>query len=175
MKRTIILVFLLIFSLSSCTGFESVEEYNKRNTTKKSNITAFVSIDCKDALNNKNLLDEAVEKALPKDGVILKDYKASVAKGETAYSLILKVAKNNNIQIDCLSPEESSYNTAYIKGIGNLYEKDCGKNSGWIFYVNGVSSQVGCSDYYVKNSDVIEFTYVCDINKLYKKEEKWES
>ena len=27
MKRTIILVFILIFSLSSCTGFESVEEY----------------------------------------------------------------------------------------------------------------------------------------------------
>ncbi len=172
MKRTIILVFILIFSLSSCTGFESVEEYNKRNTTKKSNITATVSIDCKDVLKNIKTLDKAVKKIIPKNAYFLKNYKASVEKGDTAYSLILKVAKNNNIQIDCLSPQESSYNTAYVKGIGNLYEKDCGKNSGWIFYVNGVSSQVGCSDYYVKDKDVIEFTYICDINKIYQKEEK---
>ncbi len=172
MKKTVILVFLMIFTLSSCTGFESVKEYNKRNTTKKSNITATVSIDCKDVIKNIETLDNSVKKSgiIPDNGYFLKDYKASVSKNETAYSLILKVTKSNNIQIDCLSPEESSYNTAYVKSIGNLYEKDCGKNSGWIFFVNGKSSQVGCSDYYVKNNDVIEFTYICDINKLYKKE-----
>lgn len=31
-----------------------------------------------------------------------------------------------------------AYNSAYIEGIGNLYEFDCGNLSGWMYSVNGV-------------------------------------
>lgn len=29
------------------------------------------------------------------------------------------------------------YNSAYVQGINNLYEKDCGQWSGWMYEVNG--------------------------------------
>ena len=29
------------------------------------------------------------------------------------------------------------YNSYYVEGIGNLYEFDCGSESGWMYKVNG--------------------------------------
>ena len=51
------------------------------------------------------------------------------------------------------------YNSAYIEGIGNLYEFDCGERSGWKYSVNGEVPRVGCSGVKVKPSDKIVFFY----------------
>lgn len=34
------------------------------------------------------------------------------------------------------------YNSAYIEGINNLYEFDCGELSGWMYKVNGLVPQL---------------------------------
>ncbi len=39
------------------------------------------------------------------------------------------------------------YNSYYVEGIGNLYEFDCGKESGWMYKVNGRFPNYGCSSY----------------------------
>ena len=57
------------------------------------------------------------------------------------------------------------YNSAYIKGIHNLYEFDCGNLSGWMYKVNGWFPNYGCSRYSLKQGDVIEWVYTCDLGR----------
>ncbi|MDD3403227.1 MAG: DUF4430 domain-containing protein [Hespellia sp.] len=53
-----------------------------------------------------------------------------------------------------------SGNSGYVSGIGGLYEKDCGSQSGWKYYVNGVTPNKGCGNYQCSNGDSIVWTYV---------------
>ena len=55
------------------------------------------------------------------------------------------------------------YQTTYIEGLGNLYEKDCGARSGWMFAVNGVFPNYGASDCTVQDGDSIRWLYTCDL------------
>ena len=43
----------------------------------------------------------------------------------------------------------------YIEGINNLYEFDCGEQSGWMYSVNGWFPNYGCSRYQLKDGDVV--------------------
>ena len=52
------------------------------------------------------------------------------------------------------------YNSVYIKGINNLYEKDCGACSGWVYTVNGQTTDCGASAYKLKDGDEIQWTYI---------------
>lgn len=55
------------------------------------------------------------------------------------------------------------YNSAYIEGINNLYEFDCGELSGWAYKVNQWFPNYGASRYLLKDGDVIEWLYTCDL------------
>jgi len=55
------------------------------------------------------------------------------------------------------------YNSVYIVGINNLYEFDCGELSGWRYKVNGLFPNYGGSRYGLKDWDVIEWVYTCDL------------
>lgn len=57
------------------------------------------------------------------------------------------------------------YNSAYIEGIGNLYEFDCGELSGWMYKVNGWFPNYGCSRYRLKSGDRVEWVYTCDLGR----------
>ena len=57
------------------------------------------------------------------------------------------------------------YNSAYVQGINNLYEKDCGQWSGWMYEVNGWYPNYGCSRYQVQDGDNIEWHYTCDLGR----------
>ena len=59
--------------------------------------------------------------------------------------------------------ETVAYDSVYIEGIANLYEFDCGGNSGWMYCVNGFFPSYGCSKYEVKDGDVIEWKYTCNL------------
>ena len=54
-------------------------------------------------------------------------------------------------------------NSAYVEGINNLYEFDVGSLSGWMYNVNGWYPNYGCSRYQVKDGDVVEWRYTCDL------------
>lgn len=53
----------------------------------------------------------------------------------------------------------------YISGIGDLYEKDCGSMSGWLYAVNGHAPNIGCNSYALNNGDSVLFIYTCNMGK----------
>ena len=55
------------------------------------------------------------------------------------------------------------YNSAYVEGIHNLYEFDCGSGSGWMYRVNGWYPNYGCSRYQLSQGDTVEWRYTCDL------------
>ena len=56
---------------------------------------------------------------------------------------------------------------AYIEGIGNLYEFDCGSVSGWMYRVNGEFPKISPVD--VPDA-VVKASYEIDLNKISKYE-----
>ena len=80
---------------------------------------------------------------------------AGVEKGDKAYS----EATGIHMEFE----DTPMYNSAYIEGINNLYEFDCGELSGWMYKVNGWFPNYGCSRYQLKEGDVIEWVYTCDL------------
>jgi len=74
--------------------------------------------------------------------------------------LLERITKENSIALD--SEYTPLYGTYYVKGIGGLYQFDCGSESGWMYSVNGRTPNVGASNYQVSNGDAIVFYYVCE-------------
>ncbi len=60
---------------------------------------------------------------------------------------------------------EIVYKNAYIQKMGDYREKDYGPSSGWLYYVNGESAMVGCSDYILSDKDEILWKYVKDFSQ----------
>ena len=64
---------------------------------------------------------------------ILPQTEVEFEEGQTVFDILLKVAKERQIQIEF----RGSKKNAYIRGIDNLYV-DKGGQSGWVYSVNGV-------------------------------------
>ena len=75
--------------------------------------------------------------------------------------LHIKKTKEPGIQIS--SKYTPLYDSYYVEGINQLYELDCGKNSGWMYSVNGTFPNYGASAYKPKDGDVILWVYTCDL------------
>lgn len=129
-------------------------------TTQKQNTCTFV-IECKTILNNMDSLKSNKKEFLPADGVILKKTTVTFEDGETVFDVLKRICKENNIQME--SSYTPGYDNYYIEGINQIYEKDCGTKSGWMYCVNGTFPNYGCSDYKLKNGDEVEWRYTCDL------------
>ena len=66
-------------------------------------------------------------------------------EGESVFDVLKRVCRENKIHMEF--SETPVYQSAYIEGIGNLYEFDCGEGSGWMYRVNGEFPNYGCSRY----------------------------
>lgn len=55
--------------------------------------------------------------------------------------------------------------TAYIKGIGGLYEKEHGAMSGWCYMVNGEKINKGCGRYKLSAGDELRWEYCTDFQE----------
>ena len=120
--------------------------------------TVTFSIHCKEILEHKDLWKEGIEEIIPKDGSFFNGT-VEFTQGETVYDILKRICAENHIALDCVFTP--LYGTYYIKGMGNLYEFDCGSESGWKYSVNGELPGTGSSDYVVKVGDKIEFYYEC--------------
>lgn len=98
---------------------------------------------------------------VPADGIILPSTKVKFKDGETVFDVLKLVVRENKIPMQY----EGSKGTPYIKGINNLYEFDGGPLSGWMFSVNKVYTNYGCNQTKLKNGDLIEWNYTCDMGK----------
>lgn len=120
-----------------------------------------VNISCATVLNNMDKLKEEKKDIVPPGGIILSGCQIEIQEGDSAYEVLKRACQENRIHMD--SDFTPAYGSAYIKGIGNIYERDCGSLSGWTYRVNGVFPSVGCSSYEVHEGDVVEFLYTCDM------------
>lgn len=119
------------------------------------------SISCATVLDNMDILDKSKKEIIPDDGWILKPVTVTFNEGESVFDVLKQVCKDNKVQLEfSFTP---IYNSAYIEGINNLYEFDCGSLSGWMYEVNDWFPNYGCSRYEVKNGDVIEWQYTCSL------------
>ena len=123
--------------------------------------TVFIS--CATVLDKLALLGPAKAALIPADGVLLATVTVEFSEGESAFDLLRRVTRDAALHFEfALTP---ALGTAYIEGIGNLYEFDCGELSGWMYSANGVFPSYGCSQYIVQPGDSLRFLYSCDLGE----------
>ena len=119
------------------------------------------SISCATILNNWDKCDESKKLLVPADGVILPSTNVPFSEGESVFDVLQRVCRDNKIHME--SVWTPMYNSAYVEGIHNLYEFDVGSLSGWMYSVNSWFPNYGCSRYQLKDGDVVEWRYTCDL------------
>lgn len=123
-------------------------------------LTCTLSVKCDTILNNLSLLNSEKINIVPKDGIIFAEKTVVFYEGDSVFDLLLREMKTNNIHMEFVNTP--LYDSAYIEGIANLYEFDCGKQSGWVYKVNGQLANYGCSLCELKAGDRVEWVYTCN-------------
>lgn len=122
-----------------------------------------VAIRCDTIFDNTDKLADGIADILPEDGIILHETEIDFSDGDSVFDVLLSVTEEKKIHMEFTSTPV--YDSAYIKGIANIYEFDCGDVSGWMYSVNGEFPNFGCSNYKVKSGDRIEWIYSCDLGR----------
>ena len=126
---------------------------------KSTKYTCTFSIECSTILNNLDMLDPDKLDAVPSDGIILPAQTVTFYEGESVYDVLKRICAEKGIHMEAsFTP---MYNSAYVEGIHNLYEFDCGQASGWMYRVDGWYPNYGCSRYQLKQGETVEWRYTC--------------
>ena len=123
---------------------------------------ATLSVTCAVLVGNA-ALDSEKAALVPADGVIFPAASVEFYSGESVFNLLSREMRKNGIHMEFKS--SAAYRTAYVEGIGNLYEFDAGELSGWMYRVNGSFPNKGCSSYLLSDGDTVEWVYTCDLGK----------
>ncbi|MDE7156820.1 MAG: DUF4430 domain-containing protein [Lachnospiraceae bacterium] len=150
-------------SESEPEGTSMPEEPDIQEVDTRKIYTCTLSIECTSILNHLSDLDPDKLDILPKNGIIFPAQTVTFYEGETVYDVLQSVCRENKIHME--ASWTPMYNSAYVEGIGNLYEFDCGSGSGWMYRVDGWYPNYGCSRYQLKQGDKIEWRYTCDLGK----------
>ncbi len=136
-------------------------EPENQEVNKGKSYTCTFSIECSTILNNLSDLDPNKREMVPSNGVILSTTTVTFYEGESVFDVLQRLCKEKGIHME--SSWTPIYNSAYIEGIHNLYEFDCGDLSGWMYRVNGWYPNYGCSRYQLAQGDKVEWRYTCDL------------
>ena len=139
------------------------ESISKYELEKSDELTCTLSVRCDTILKNISLLKKEKIEILPQDGVIYPKQTVTFSQGESVFDLLVREMKKNKIHLEFV--KTPGLNSAYIEGIGNLYEFDCGDMSGWMCKVNSQFLKTGPSDYTLKDKDNVEWVYTCNLGK----------
>lgn len=126
----------------------------------ESAMTCTFSIRC-DTLLGNSALPEEKKGLIPPDGVILSATSVPFSEGESVFNLLRRLTRQNGIHLEFT--KVPAYGSAYIEGIQNLYEFDCGSGSGWMYKVDGIFPRFGCSQYTLTPGCAVEFVYTCNL------------
>lgn len=119
-----------------------------------------ISISCAELLSSLDGCAPEVAAIVPESGWMLSPVTVTFTEGESVFDVLRRVCMENGIHME--SSSTAGYNSAYIEGIGNLYEFDAGEQSGWLYSVNGWFPNYGCSRYELSDGDVICWVYSTD-------------
>lgn len=125
--------------------------------------TCTFSVECSTILNNLDDLESEKLDVLPSNGIIFPAQTVTFYEGESVYDVLQRICRENKIHMEAsFTP---MYNSAYVEGIGNLYEFDCGSGSGWMYRVDGWYPNYGCSRYQLRDGETVEWRYTCDLGR----------
>ena len=140
---------------------ETTTAKQEETTEAPKQLTCTISINCSTILDNMDKLDPAKKDFVPSNGWILKKTTVTFEKGETVHDILKRVCMDKGIHME--STYTPVYDSAYVEGINQLYEFDCGSESGWMYKVNGWFPNYGSSQYEVSDGDDIAWVYTCDM------------
>ncbi len=132
-------------------------------TTPEGKASCIISVRCDTVFLNRDFIEPSILESLPENGVILSPVKVDMKENDSVFDILERTLRGKNIHMEFTNTP--MYKSAYIEGISNLYEFDCGELSGWMYKVNGDFPDYGSSLYEVKSGDVIEWVYTCDRGK----------
>lgn len=135
-----VLAVIAVFTLQGRNQNHDIAKEAEKNCTLK--------IDC------QSISDENQKF---KDGIIYLNENAVFYEGDTAIEVMKRELEKNEIHYE--TDNSFGDENAYVKGIANIYEKDYGELSGWLYYVNGEMPNCGAGQYEIKENDVIEWKY----------------
>jgi hypothetical protein len=121
------------------------------------------SIECGTILSNWDKLVSSKQGIVPSNGVILAPRTVTFSEGESVFDVLLRETRNSGIHMEFVNTP--LYNSAYIEGIANIYEFDCGELSGWMYSVNGWFPNYGSGRYVLQAGDVVEWHYTCSLGR----------
>ena len=169
LRKSVVVFTALIITilLSSCGGSTiapAVPAADIAKTAAETNYhTCTLSVRCDTILLNMTNLKPEKAELVPKDGVLFFSQSAGFYEGENVFILLQREMKQAKIHMEFVNTPV--YESAYIKGINNLYEFDCGELSGWTYQVNNLFPDYGPSQYQLQTGDIVEFVYSCDLGR----------
>lgn len=132
-------------------------------TVSSTAYTCTLSVSCATILEHMDWLDSDKTELVPGDGVLFPATEVTFYEGESVFNVLQRETKKAKLHMEF--ENTPIYNSAYIEGVGNLYEFDCGELSGWMYKVNGWFPNYGCSRYQLQDGDIVEWVYTCDLGK----------
>ena len=160
MKRFVKIV-ALILSLMLLCGCGKSDGVEVADTNGDGKLTCTLEIRCDTLLGSLDKLSEGKAALVPEDGMLLPVTEVEFTGGNSVFDVFRQTLKNQKIHFEYV--DASTYDSVYIEGIGNLYEFDCGPQSGWMYSVNGTYPGLGCSGYTLADGDVIVFSYTLNL------------
>lgn len=156
---TYLFVLLIMVIMCSCGSDEKTVTLADNNSDGK--ISCTIEVRCDNLLSQLDNLTKEKAEIVPLDGTVVARTEVILNGGETAFDILRNVVREEKIHFEYV--DASAYKSVYIEGIANLYEYDCGPQSGWMYSVNGVFPGIGCSSYTLCDGDEIVFAYTCDL------------
>lgn len=123
--------------------------------------TCTISISCAEILEVPEQCNPEKLELVPEDGWLLEPTQVRFRQGQSVFDVLKAVCQEKKLHLEFMNTP--LYNSAYIEGIGNLYEFDCGELSGWMYAVNDWFPNYGCSRYQLQDGDEIRWVYTCDL------------
>lgn len=153
----VLIAMVLAIGFVWVTDFQSTDEYYSGEGTAKENVIGTVTM----TIRCDTVAGKSDSENIPENGVVLDTVEFEIEKDDTVYDILTEAAQKYNIQMENSGAE----GMVYISGLNYLYEFDFGELSGWMYFVNGEASNVGCDEHILKDGDFIEWLYTCDLGK----------
>lgn len=161
----VIVAIAVIIALFVNADIQSTEEYYQAHLEdiESDSPTVILSIKCDKAMESDLFKQSLIEEGyIPENGIILPETEYVLREGDSVFEILNRAVRHEQIQMEYQGADGNTLGTVYIEGISYLYEFDCGSLSGWIYTVNGESPNLGISQYFPKNGDIIEVRYAVD-------------
>lgn len=157
--KKIVCWILLMCLLCGCSG--GAENARVPDSNGDGKLTCTLEVRCDTLLAHLKDLPDGKAALVPEDGLLLAEREVEFESGESVFDVFRRVLREEKIHFEYTDAQV--YDSVYIEGIGNIYEFDCGPQSGWMFRVNDVYPGLGCSAYTLSDCDKIVICYTCDL------------